>query len=84
MPDDVEKNLAFCSVEDFDEISDALLPDVERMLAGGSGHDVFPVPTEATFLPQGFVDKILFRSGEYTSVSVALKLSLNLRDGKQT
>ena len=66
MPDDVEENLAFGSVEDFDEISDALLPDVERMLPGGSGHDVLTVPAEATFLPQGFVDEILFGSGENT------------------
>jgi len=59
MPDDVEKHLAFRAVEDFDEISDALLPDVERVLARRAGDDVLAVAAEAAFFPQGFVDEIL-------------------------
>ena len=33
MPDDVEQNFAFCPVENLDQIPDALLPNVERVLS---------------------------------------------------
>ena len=59
MPDDVEKHLAFRPMKDFDEISDALLPDVERVLTRGASDDVLAVATEAALFPQGFVDEIL-------------------------
>lgn len=55
----VVENFSFRSVQDLHQGARLLLPDVERVLPGGTRAHVFPVAGEATLLPHGLVHQIL-------------------------
>ena len=47
----VQQQLPPGPVQDLHQVADALLPDVQRMLPGGAGHNVLSVSREAAALP---------------------------------
>lgn len=55
----IEKKLAFGTVQNFHQIADTFFPNVQGVLPRRTGAHVFTVTGETTFFPHSLVDEIL-------------------------
>lgn len=49
----VQEELSSRAMENLHQVANALLPDIQGVLPGWTGHYVFSIPRETTFLPRG-------------------------------
>lgn len=63
----IQQELSSGSVQDLHQVPNALLPNVESVLPGRTGHDVLAVPRKAAALPGGPRERGMHRQASQTS-----------------